>query len=527
MLLGSSGRAIVCPGCPEEPAIRVDATGQSTEIPLPYERVNDIASFPGGDRILAATSSEKGKRSQLLVLSSESLAPLGRVEIPGNGERLVVAPDGYAAFVISHRPARGADAEAGDWELLAIDLGKSQVASSYPLPSPAFDLALSEDGTRLFVGLEGKIQSFTTAPLTASWFFLSPGRNLRLKVRPRQGEVYVLRDARIAIFPREPRKAAAGEGARDDDASAVLDTPSHADRFGFSRDGRIAVAAGRGMDVLIIIDATRAKIAGTWPEEASTVRTLLAEADAAEKPKGPRGKLVAQQKGYAPPLGGAAPGATAKLDASSSTPGSAAPAPPGNATSEPAQISRASSPPSPDPSSDKRIGGAPGSNAPRADPSPTRGSAGPALTGDSGSSRTVKEPQASPPGMSTAPERITDKPLVVPDHATEPQRRISPEEASLEEVEGSQIKGRIGGDFSSVGWVVLYGPDNILVERDRVEIGPDGSFAFKLPAKGKYRIVPAAKSGFTLVTRPSFQTLEIGGYGFSGVDFSVIKSVRK
>src|SRR5262245_18338502 len=86
VLLRTPGQRILCPGCPSEPAIRVDsATGQSTEVPLPYERVNDLASFPGGDGLLAATSSEKGKRSQLLVLSSESLAPLGRVEISGNG----------------------------------------------------------------------------------------------------------------------------------------------------------------------------------------------------------------------------------------------------------------------------------------------------------------------------------------------------------------------------------------------------------------------------------------------------------
>jgi len=340
ILLGSPGQAIVCPGCPDEPAIRVDSsTGQSTEVPLPYERVNDVVTFPGGDRVLAATSSEKGKRSQLLVLSAESLAPLGRVEIPGNGVRLAVAPDGYAAFIISHRPARSAtDAQAGDWELLAIDLGKSQVASSYPLPGAAYDLALSEDGTRLFVGLEGKIQSFTTSPLTASWFFRSPGKNLRVRVRPRQGQVYALRDSHIAVFPSEPRKPAEGEEpSKEDDASTLLDSPAHVDRFGFSRDGRIAVAAGRGMDVLVIVDAVHAKIAGSWPEEESAVRTLLAEADAAERPKGPRGKLVAQEKSYAPPLGGG------PADAGSS-PTHGAPDASGSSASDPVKIAQIATP---------------------------------------------------------------------------------------------------------------------------------------------------------------------------------------
>src|SRR5262249_2278003 len=135
-LLGQPGGRIICPRCPEEPAIRVDVvTGLATEVPLPYERVNDLAPFPGGDRILAATSSEKGKRSQLLILSAASLAPLGRVEIPGNGERVIVAPDGYSAYVISHRPSHNLDSDpfSGDWDLLSVDLGKSVVASVYPL----------------------------------------------------------------------------------------------------------------------------------------------------------------------------------------------------------------------------------------------------------------------------------------------------------------------------------------------------------------------------------------------------------
>ena len=481
VLLGTPGQRILCPGCPGEPAIRVDsATGQSTEVPLPYERVNDLAAFPGGDRILAATSSEKGKRSQLLVLSSESLAPLGRVEISGNGERVAVSPDGYTAYVISHRPghfdSRGE--ETGEWELLAVDLGKSQTSGSYPLPGPAYDLAITPGGERIFLGLDGKIQSFTTAPLTASWFFRSPGKNRRLMLRPRQGQVYSLRDTELAIFPPEPQKLKEGDAAGEDDSVRVLNPPVHLDRLGFSPDGRFAVAAGRAMDVLVIVDAVHSKITGTWPEDSVAVASFLLESDAAEQPRGPRGKLVAQGAGFAPPLG--------------------APARQGAAES-----SRPESMPSTSPNSQTGIG-----------ETAQRPPSAPPQTGKA---------QASPPGMAAPgpePAPVSEKPLVVP--APRQIRELTPEVASLEEVEGELLHGKISGDLSRVVWVMLFGPDSLTSLRDRVAPGPDGSFSFKLPPKGKYRILLTGKPGTTLVSRPPYQTLDVGEYGFAGIDFKVV-----
>ncbi len=477
VLLGTPGQRILCPGCPGEPAIRVDsATGQSTEVPLPYERVNDLAPFPGGDRILAATSSEKGKRSQLLVLSSESLAPLGRVEISGNGERVAVSPDGYTAYVISHRPghfdSRGE--ETGEWELLAVDLGKNRTAASYPLSGPAYDLAIMPGGERIFLGLDGKIQSFTTAPLTASWFFRSPGRNHRLMLRPRQGQVYALRGSELAIFPPEPQKPKEGDtGAGDDDALRVLSPPVHLDRFGFSSDGRFAVAAGRAMDVLVIVDAVHSKITGTWPEDSTAVVALLLEADAAERPRGPRGKLMAQGAGFAPPLGA------------------------------PSRQGVPESSPSKSPKSQVGIGEA----AERTPSAPAQGG----------------NTQASPPGMAAPgpePAPVSEKPLVVP--PARQIRELTPEVASLEEIAGELLHGKISGDLSRVVWVMLFGPDSLTSLRDRVAPGPDGSFSFTLPPKGRYRILLAGKPGTTLVSRPPYQTLEVGEYGFAGIDFKVV-----
>ncbi|HEV8374690.1 MAG TPA: hypothetical protein VGR38_00480 [Candidatus Polarisedimenticolia bacterium] len=492
VLLGSPGDRLICPGCPQEPALRVDAvTGQATEVPLPYERVNQIATFPDGDRILAATSSEKGRKSQLLVLSAKSMAPLGRVEIPGNGERLVVSTDGYTAFVISHRPERGDDAnpETGDWELLSVDLGSSKVAGSYPLAGAAYDLALTNDGGRLLLGLEDKIQTFTTSPLTASWFFRSPGKNRRLMVRPRQGQVYALRGTEIAIFPPEPLPLKeGGKGAEaNDDALGVLKPETHMDRFGFSPDGRVAVAAGRAMDVLIVIDAVRARIAGTWPEDSQPVTALLRDADAAEAPKGPRGRLARAPIGFAPPLGAAAP-------------------PKAGDPEEPAGMADASRSGKPGPSSPK-TGGT------RSAPVDPQGSSAPA--------------QASPPGMAPTPAAsppIDEKPLVV-SRPPSPLQDLPPEVASLEEVRGEALSGKIFGDPSQIASVILFGPNSLTAVHQQVLPSPDGSFTFKLPPRGKYRILLVGKLGITLVTRPPYQTLDIGDYGFNHVDFRVLGTV--
>jgi len=511
VLLGTPGERILCPGCPDEPAIRVDAaTGQSTEVPLPYERVNDIAPVPGGDRIIVSTSSEKGKRSQLLILSSASLAPVGRVEISGNGKHVIVSPDGYFAYVISHRPrhADSPDDETGEWELLAVDFGKSQTVASYPLSGAAYDLAITPGGERIFLGLDGKIQSFATAPLTASWFFRSPGKNRRLMIRPRQGQVYALRGAGLAIFPPEPQPPKAGEEvSSDDDALQVLNPPVHLNRLGFSPDGRFAVGAGRAMDVLVMVDAVRAKITGTWPEDSATVVAFLSESDAAEQPRGPRGKLIVQGGRFEPPLG--APARPEAPDASSVGAASRTGEEPGESPSSAMRDRSAQAPP-------------PKMAAPGPEPAPAGGKprvppAQPLSPMRNGSA------QASPPGMAAPgpePAPVSEKPLVVP---PKPQvREITPEVASLEEVAGELLSGKISGDLSRVVWVMLFGPNSLTALRDRVAPGPDGSFSFTLPPKGKYRILLAGKPGTSVVSRPPYQSLEVGEYGFAGIDFKVV-----
>jgi hypothetical protein len=302
VLLGR-GEPILCPGCPAEPPIRVDvASGLSTEVLLPYEQIDQIALFPDGKRILAAVSSEKGKHGLLLVLSAQTLLPLGRLELPGIGDRIAVFPDGYSAAVLCRRAGRSRSAgeEGGRWELVIVDLGHSAVKESFPLPKAAYDLAISEDARRVFVGMDDRLLSFTTAPLTASWFYRSPGVNRRLWVRPRQGEIYVLRDASIAVFPAEPKSNPEESTARDDDAAQVLQPPFRLDRLRFSEDGRAAVAAGRGLDVMVFFDAQKRRFAGVWPDDAPALRTVL-DSLAADKPRGPRGRLTTGT-GFGPPL---------------------------------------------------------------------------------------------------------------------------------------------------------------------------------------------------------------------------------
>ena len=451
ILLGGPGRPVLCHGCPSELPVRVDvASGLATEVPLPYQQVNAIALFPDGKRILAATSSEKGRRGLLLVLSAESLAPQGRVEIPGSGVRIAIAPDGYSAYVLCNRPGKSLTAEPGEgrWELVVADLGASAVTETYPLPGAAHDLALAPGGGRLFVAMKDRVQSFTTGPLTASWYYRSPGDNRRVFVRPRRGEVFLLRGPSIAIFDPEP-KGRSGESPADeaDDAVGVLETPAHVDRIGFSADGRLAVAAGRGIDALLVLDTERRQFAGTWPEDAAAISALLDAIAAEGNPRVPRGRMTPSAPRFDPPLG---------------LPLKPGPPVPSQATPQPRMSSS-----SPQPK--EAPGGGPG-----------------------------QAPAAPSPAMDS----------LVP--------------SALEEVAEPELSGRITGESGRVASVILFGPDSLTTVQDQVTPAPDGGFSFTLPPRGRYRIVPVGTPGTTLSCRPPFLVVEVGAYGFRGLDFHVL-----
>jgi len=467
ILLGDAGQVLFCPGCPEDRPVRVDVgTGLATQVPLPYYRVNDLALLPDRKRFLAATSSERGKQSLLVILAVDSLAPLGRVEIPGNGLRVAPARDGYFAYVLCHRPERGRidEDDSGQWELLGVDLGASAVTETYPLSAPATSLALTPDGDRLYLAMRDRVLSFTTRPLTASWYYRSPGENRNLAVRPGKGQVFVLREAEIAVFEPGRRKPSGEAGQNDggDDAARTLSLSLRLERIAFSADGALAVASGNSLERLLLLDGETSRVVGVYPEETSALENFLDALDSSRpKPAGPRGKLLTPQPGFSPPLRTPLP-----------------PAPP-SAGFPPAGPLDA---------------GTPAETPPAGKPGATR------------EARSQREPQRGSGPEGAAPANGASH----------------PEEASvLEEVADPFLSGRITGALSLVGAVILYGPDSITTERDRVTPQSDGTYRFSLPSKGRYRIVLAGSSRTTLSCRPAFQTIEVGDYGYRGLDFEV------
>jgi hypothetical protein len=121
--------------------------------------------------------------------------------------------------------------------------------------------------------------------------------------------------------------------------------------------------------------------------------------------------------------------------------------------------------------------------------------------------------------------QVDDKPLDLSRPPSRSPQELPPEVASLEEVREEALSGRISGDLTRVAWVVLFGPNSLTTVHQQVAPSEDGSFSFKLPPRGKYRILLMGKLGASLVTRPPYQTLDVGEYGFSHVDFRVMSTV--
>ena len=224
----------------------------------------------------------------------------------------------------------------------------------------------------------------------------------------------------------------------------------------------LAVASGNSLERLLLLDGETSRVVGVYPEETSALENFLDALDSSRpKPAGPRGKLLTPQPGFSPPLRTPLP-----------------PAPP-SAGFPPAGPLDA---------------GTPAETPPAGKPGATR------------EARSQREPQRESGPEGAAPANGASH----------------PEEASvLEEVADPFLSGRITGALSLVGAVILYGPDSITTERDRVTPQSDGTYRFSLPSKGRYRIVLAGSSRTTLSCRPAFQTIEVGDYGYRGLDFEV------
>ncbi|MFQ5876174.1 MAG: hypothetical protein ACE5JH_00560 [Acidobacteriota bacterium] len=231
-------------------------SGLLRPIAINYGPFNDLAVVPPGDRLLVLPARGEGEtavrgrrregRALLLDAASPGIGVLREFHFTGEGRRVAVTPDGARAFVLTSRHGREEMTDGGRGWLHTLDLLSGDVLDTSALERPAEALALKPGGGRLFVSLDGRIQSYTTAPLAASWHYRSPGRNRGLYTSA-DGLLFAARGREIALFdPESIASRSREERARlRDDASFVIPLPAEADRLAFSDDGRLALAFGR------------------------------------------------------------------------------------------------------------------------------------------------------------------------------------------------------------------------------------------------------------------------------------------
>jgi hypothetical protein len=446
-------------------------------ISLPWERVNDLAPFDQGKRLVlladhpAASDHHGTVPGGLLVVmeaAGPSLRPILQAPFQGLGLRTVVSDEKHRAFVLAARPARtgsnGAEGRAlvgANGLILAFDLEKGRLIESLPLPAPAASIALGAGGRRLFVALPDRILTCTTEPLGSSWLYRSPGMNLGVSFPPGSGVLYVARGREAAIFDPERIASRSEEerATRTDDASSVVALPDSAAAFLFTEDGRGVIAFG-GTSHISFLDP-RGGVARTGrpvepiPAEASLVRPIRFRAETG-------GVLAATFPG----------GRVLEV-----SPPPFEPAPP--PTPPPGKSGTAETP---------------ATTPPAGAPAPLT----PAV---------VTPPAASPPVI--APPATSG--------ATTPEAAASPRP-----VAEPVLRGRMIGDSRQVAAIVVFGPDSILNEQVRTQVDPAGEWSVPLPPPGTYRIVPVGRGSRPLRTIPNFQTVIVRkDEGIAGIEFRI------
>ncbi len=131
-------------------------------------------------------------------------------------------------------------------------------------------------------------------------------------------------------------------------------------------------------------------------------------------------------------------------------------------------------------------------------------------------------PEEEPASLDPPPTIALPEPEVAP-----PERRAPPlpPAAAVIPSEDLFLSGRVLGERSLVIAIVLYGPDNIIRERERLAPQQDGVFRFSLPPPGKYRLVPVGMRSRALVSEPNFHTVEVRPEGGrAGLDFRISKA---
>lgn len=445
-----------------------------------------IESCADGERLLllqetrAADGKERHRREGLaLIFDASGEVPKRLHQVPFEGQPFgeAVTPDGSRAYVLARRPAPGGAKGAGRFWIHEIDLPAGRLLGSAQLSAAPADIVVQPDGRRVFVTLADRILSFSTGPLIGSWHYRSPGPNRDLVIRSGDGTLCVTRGEEVALF--DPAVIAARGDAerheRTDDASTVIPLPFEARGLDVSGDGRLAAVLGP--DRLAFLDCATQSI--IWPIDPPVGLAGAAEVRTLAFPAAGRDLVVA--------LFPAGDVAAFRSPAPSATAAPSDAAPDADAETE-TTFAAPAAPPAPEPVRPSEL-----------TPEPPESAPGPA-------------PASAP---ASAPDSAPD---VVPDPVSGQTSAPPPPTADR----AADLSGRVKGDRSQVGAIVVYGPNSIVKEFGRTRPDPDGVWRIPLPPPGTYRLVPIGDGSTPLATSPAFLTVRVTADGaLSGLDFEV------
>ncbi len=270
---------------PGQDLLRVASLGE-------VEAVNDLASAGVGRWLLlpvpgtpsrpggAGRSDRQGEAVVITLPSSTPGVPPLHLTFPGEGLKGVVSTDGTAYVLAREGGGTRREGATGQTWIHRLDLEKARVIGSTAIDQPGTALAIDPDGRRLYLAVEGRIRSFTTKPLAASWHYRSPGINRVVTVRPESHILYVARGHEVAVFDPDA-DLMSGDGDRPDrpdDATGVIGLSSEPGELRFSADGRLLLAIGMNREVEVI-DVDRQVVIPVEPpavvQTAAAVRPIV------------------------------------------------------------------------------------------------------------------------------------------------------------------------------------------------------------------------------------------------------------
>ncbi|MBI3450671.1 MAG: hypothetical protein HY049_17375 [Acidobacteria bacterium] len=410
-------------------------------------------SRPGeAPEIVVAAPAASGSSTTIFALRARSGEIIAQATVPVDVALLCPAPGSSWVHVVGRRGDR--------WAIASLDLAARTIEGPLIVPGPIRGVALSSDGSRVFLAADDTVRAFATSPLRTSWLLRSPGRNRAVAAIPASAGMLVARDRQLAIFdPSQPPVRDPRTGAfPTDDAAMTLTLPFEPGSLSVQDGGRLVAALAEDGRALAVAAIPALRLV--------EIRAIEPAAIAAFGDGPPRLLLVSPDASSVVSLPIDLPEPNVTGQPVESPPAPAAPADPSHESPPAATPSRASGPAAPE---------APSPSA--ADP--RRGA-------------------ASPPD---APPRVA-----APDAGAAMAGRLS---------------GRVTGDVALVAAVVLYGPNSILREFSRISPDPGGSFDAELPPPGRYRIVIQGKAGAQLSYSPPYYQVVIADAGISHLDFNV------